>query len=143
MVKGRATVAAAVVPYNAATAPSIMIPNNITYLAKDGTNSLGLISQQDILVSYNSPNNLEIDAALIAQNGADQRWYYGAGTTKNSITIYGAVASYGTWTWNWDSPVDSGYINTNTSYDSNLLYAPPPSFPLSASGYQQISWSSN
>lgn len=143
VVKGRATVAAAVLPYNAATAPSIMIPNNITYLAKDGTNSLGLISQQDILVSYNSPNNLEIDAALIAQNGADQRWYYGAGTTKNSITIYGAVASYGTWTWNWDSPVDSGYINTNTSYDSNLLYAPPPSFPLSASGYQQISWSSN
>ena len=142
-VKGRATVAAAVLPYNAATAPSIMIPNNIVYLAKDGTNSLGLISQQDILITFNSPNNLEIDAALIAQNGADQRWFYGAGTTKNSITIYGAVASYGTWTWSWDSPVDSGYINTSTTYDSSLLYAPPPNFPLSASGYQQISWGSN
>ena len=141
-VKGRATVAAAVLPYNPNSAPSIMIPNNIVYAAKDGTNVLGLMSQQDILLTYLSPNNLEIDGALIAQNGADQRWYY-QGNTKNSVTIFGSIASNLTWTWSWDDPVDSGYINTFTTYDSNLLYAPPPSFPLSSSGYQQISWGSN
>jgi hypothetical protein len=136
------TVAAAVLPYNSDTAPNIIIPNNIVYAAKDGTNVLGLMSQQNILISYLSPNDLEVDGALIAQNGADQRWYY-PGNTKNSITIYGSIASNLTWTWSWDVPVDSGYINTFTNYDSNLLYGPPPSFPLSSSGYQQISWSSN
>ncbi len=141
-VKGKVTVAAAVLPYNSGTAPNIIIPNNIVYAAKDGTNVLGLMSQQNILISYLSPNDLEVDGALIAQNGADQRWYY-PGNTKNSITIYGSIASNLTWTWSWDVPVDSGYINTFTNYDSNLLYGPPPSFPLSSSGYQQISWSSN
>jgi len=145
VVKGRVIVAASVLPYNANTAPSIHIQNNITYLAKDGTNSLGLIGQQDVLVTYLSPNNLEIDAALIAQNGSAQRYDY-SGNTLNSIYIYGATASNGTWTWTWvngGGDCVSGYCTTNTMYDSNLLYSPPPSFPLSAGGYQQISWSSN
>ena len=46
VVKGRVIVAAAQLPYEPAEAPSIMIQNNLTYLAKDGTNSLGLIGQQ-------------------------------------------------------------------------------------------------
>jgi Tfp pilus assembly protein PilX len=145
VVKGRVMVAAAVLPYNSSTAPSIHVQNSISYLAKDGTNSLGLIGQQDVLVGYLSPNNLEIDAALIAQNGSAQRYYY-AGNLLNSINIYGATASNGTWTWSWvdgSNNCISGYCTTNTTYDSNLLYSPPPSFPLSSSGYSQISWSSN
>lgn len=145
-VKGRVIVAAAKLPYNANTAPSIIIPKSIVYAAKDGTNSLGLIGQQDVLVSYGAPNNLEIDAALIAQNGSAQ-FYDWPGDVKNgTITIYGATASFGVWTWTWvdgGGNTVAGYTNTNTTYDSNLLYSPPPSFPLSSSGYQQISWSSN
>ena len=144
-VNGRVLVAAAKLPYNANTAPSILIPNNIVYAAKDGTDSLGLISQQDVLLTYRSPNNLEIDAAMIAQNGSAQHFEWD-GDIKNKITIYGAVASFGTWTWSW---VDgwgntiSGYQYTQTTYDSNLLYAPPPSFPLTSDGYVPISWTSN
>ena len=141
-VQGRATVAAGVLPYNINVAPNIMIPNNIIYAARDGSDALGLLSQKNILVTYLSPNNLEIDAALIAQNGAVERYYYQS-NTKNSITVYGAIASNETWTWSWNSPVTSGYVNTNTTYDSNLLYSPPPDFPLSSAGYRQISWSSN
>lgn len=144
-IKGRAMVAVAQLPYNAGSAPSIYIPNNIVYTAKDGTNALGLLSQQDIIVTYQSPNNLEIDAALIAQNGSAQRYYY-AGDIKNSIFIYGTVASNGTWTWSWvngGGSITSGYSNTNTTYDGSLLFSPPPSFPLSAAGYQQVSWNAN
>lgn len=144
-VKGRAMVAAAKLPYSAGTAPSIIISNSAVYAAKDGTNSLGLIGQQDVLISYNSATNLEIDAAMVAQNGSAQHYYW-PGKIKTGITIYGAVASFGTWTWTWvngSGTCVSGYCNTVTTYDSNLLYSPPPSFPLSASGYQQISWSSN
>lgn len=142
---GRATVAAAKFPYNATTAPSILIPNNLVYTAKDNTNSLGLIAQQDVLVTYHAPANLKVDAALIAQNGSAQFYYY-PGNVKTGITIYGSTASFGTWTWSWvdgGGNTISGYTNTSTIYDSSLLYGPPPSFPLSTSGYQQISWNSN
>ena len=144
-VRGRVLVAAAKLPYNASTAPSIVIPNNIMYTAKDGTDSLGLIGQQDILVSYFAPSTLEVDAALIAQNGSAQRYYF-PGDLKTLITIYGTTASYSTWTWSWvdgSNNCVSGYCNTSTVYDSNLLYSPPPSFPLTSNGYQQISWTSN
>ena len=142
-VKGRVLVAAAKLPYNSNTAPSIVVANNLVYAAKDGTNVLGLIGQKDILLAYYAPNNLEIDAALIAQNGSAQMWNFSK--TFSNLTIYGAVSSFGVWTWSWvsGSTCISGYCNTFTTYDSNLLYGPPPSFPLSSDGYTQISWNSD
>lgn len=144
VVNGRVLVAAARLPYNSATAPSIIIPNNITYLAKDGAHVLGLLAQKDILISYYSPNTLEINAALIAQNGSAQRYFFD-GNIKTSLTIYGTIGSYGVWTWSWSSGgvTTSGYQNTSSVYDANLLYGPPPSFPLTNEGYKQISWVSN
>jgi hypothetical protein len=144
VVKGRATVAAATLPYNAPTAPSILVPNNITYLAKDNTNSLGLVAQKDFLITYSAPQDLEIDAAIIAQNGSAQFFDY-QNNVKDKITIFGAVSSFGVWTWSWISgnQIVSGYPYTQTTYDSNLLYSPPPSFPLSPEGYDQISWESD
>ena len=142
-VKGRVMVAAAVLPYSASTAPTIYIPNNIVYAAKDGTNVLGLLSQSDVVVTYGAPNNLEIDAAMIAQNGSAQIFDYGV--VKNSITVFGSIMTYGQWTWSYLSggTTVSGYPNTTDTYDSNLMYAPPPGFPLSSSGYQQMSWLSD
>jgi hypothetical protein len=136
--------AAAKLPYSASTAPSIYIPNNITYELMDGSDTLGLLAQNDIIISYSAPTNLTIDAALIAQNGSTQFLDY-SGNVKNSITIYGAIMSYGQWTWTWVSGSNTvaGYVNTSSIYDANLLYGPPPSFPLSTSGYQQLSWQSD
>lgn len=150
-VHGRVMVAAAVLPYSSSTAPTIYIPNNIRYTdasgnaQKDGTNVLGLLSQNDIVVTYGAPSTLEINAAMIAQNGSAQFFYY-AGVVKSSITVYGAVMTYGQWTWSWvngGGSITSGYSTTTSTYDGNLLYAAPPLFPLSTSGYQQLSWSSN
>ncbi len=144
-VKGRVMVAAAKLPYVASAAPTIYIPKNIVYAAKDGTSVLGLLAQNNIVITYNAPSALEIDAALIAQNGSTQFFYY-PGNTKTSITIFGSIMSYGQWTWSWvnsQNTLTSGYATTIDTYDKNLLYSPPPSFPLSTSGYQQISWSSN
>lgn len=136
---GRALVAAAKFPYVPSTAPSIYIPNNLTYLAKDGSNVLGLISQKDILLTYYVPDDLEIDAAFIAQNGAFQRYNF-SGTVLDTLTVYGSISSFGQAAIYYGT---SGYATRSYSYDSNLLYGPPPSFPLSNEGYQQISWSSN
>lgn len=134
VVKGRVTV-------GTAAGKSIIINSNITYAAKDGANVLGLIGEQNILVPYNSPNNLEIDAAVVAQKGAAKRYYY-PGNTKDSILIYGAVISANIWTWSWTSggsQVVSGYENTISTYDANLTYSPPPGFPVGAE-YNLISW---
>lgn len=144
-VNGRIMLAAAKLPYSAATAPNIYIPNNILYPAKDGSSVLGLLAQKNIVVTYNAPNTLEIDAALIAQNGSAQ-FYYWPNRVKTSITVYGSIMTFGQWTWTWvngGGTVTSGYSSTNSIYDGNLLYAPPPSFPLSNQGYKQISWQVN
>ena len=145
VVNGRVVVGATKYSTNPSQQARIIIPNNLTYLVKDGNHSLGLIAEKDILISYYAPANLEVDAAMIAQNGSAQRYYF-SGNTKTGIIIYGAVGSFGVWTWSWvngSGTCISGYCNTNTTYDANLLYSPPPSFPLSADGYQQISWSSD
>lgn len=145
VINGRVVVAATKYSTNPATQARILIPNNITYLAKDGNHSLGLIAEKDVLVTYYAPANLEINAALIAQKGSAQRYYF-SGNLKTKITIYGSIASFGVWTWSWvndSGQCTSGYCTTQTTYDANLLYAPPPSFPLSDEGYQQINWSSD
>lgn len=144
-VNGRVMVVAAILPYNSGTAPTIYIPNNIIYTAKDGSSVLGLLAQKDIVVTYNAPTNLEIDGALIAQNGAIQFFYY-PGNIKNSIVIFGSIMTFNQWTWTWvngSGTVLAGFRNTNDTYDNNLLYSPPPSFPISASGYQLLNWISN
>jgi len=157
MLNGRVIVAASRFTTNIANQSSIYIPNNICYTqcggSRDSTSSLGLIAEKDIVVPYTSPSDLEIDAALIAQKGSIQHYTYAQycnsspRAVKNSITIFGAIISYGIWTWSWTdcagTGIISGYTNTLSIYDGNLLYAPPPSFPLTSSGYQQISWTSD
>lgn len=147
-VKGRATVAAATLPYNPSTAPTIYIPHSIVYAAKDGSDVLGLIGQQDVIPTYYADTNLEVDAAVISQNSSFEFYYY-PGDSKNSITIYGSIIEFGWWFDNfvWTDGISNnvlaGYANSYYNYDSNLLYAPPPSFPFSSSNYQLLNWISN
>ncbi len=134
VVKGRVTVGTSV-------GKSIIINGNITYSVKDGTDVLGLMAEQNILIPKNSPENLEVDGALLAQNGAAKRYYY-PGNTKDSLLIYGSIITNKTWTWSWVSgggQITSGYELTNSTYDANLTYGPPPGFPV-GSEYNLISW---
>jgi hypothetical protein len=134
VVKGRATV-------GVATGKSIIINGSLTYYAKDGTSVLGLIAEQNVLIPHDPPTTLEIDAALLAQKGGAKRYYY-ANSVKTALTIYGSVISSGIWTWSWvdnNNNVISGYQTTNSTYDVNLTYNPPPGFPV-GSEYNLISW---
>ena len=140
-VKGRVTVGSGKFPANPTTNTSIIIPNNIFYTVKDGTDSLGLIAQKHVLLPRYSPNTLEIDAAMIAQNGSAQRFYY-SGNILDDLVIYGSIISNGIWTWSWvtqGGAVVSGYQHTNATYDVNLTYSPPPFFPM-GNEYRLISW---
>jgi len=125
------TIAAAHFPESTNTNRSIVIADDITYRQHDGSMSVSLIAQEDVRVGYDSPQDLEIDAVMLAQRGKVIRPYY-YGSIKNSITTYGGVISNKTWTWNWVNQwgtLIDGYRYTSSSYDPHLLYTPPPHFP--------------
>lgn len=138
---GRITIVSARLPNNPATNTTIKIRGNLSYTAQDGTVAIGLIAQKDIQVPRYAPNNLEIDGALLAQNG--QVYYpFVSGAIKNNLTFYGAIATNGFWTWSWVSGggnITSGYQNNTTTFDTNLTFAPPPSFP-STGTFTILNW---
>lgn len=124
----------------------IWINNDLLYATQDGSAALGLIAQKDISVGLFSEDNLEIDAALLAQTGRVGRAYYPSACSnayyrRDTITVFGAIATkkrYG-FAWSCGGVICSGYTNRNLNFDSNLTYTPPPSFPTSGE-YRFISW---
>lgn len=123
--------------------PSITINRNLTYSNMDGTDAIGLMAQGNINVGLNSPDNLTIHAAMIAQNQRVGRYHYsvtacGATAKRTNLTLYGMIATDDRYGFSYTD--QSGYKNRNITYDPNLLYSPPPSFPLTTNQYQILSW---
>ncbi len=137
----RVTVAAGKFPDNSSTRPSITVNSNLLYTNYDGQDSLALISQGDINAGLNSIDTMRIDAALVAQNGRVGRYYYSSNctnSTRTSLTLYGMIASNIRYGFAYTD--GTGYQTRNIIYDANLLYGPPPSFPLTSDQYSTISW---
>lgn len=123
---------------------NIIINNDITYTYTDGTDTIGLIGQGGVMVGMISDTDLEIDGALIAQNNKVGRFYYNNGSgnctykTRSIISLYGMIASYARYGFAYTD--NTGYTIRSITYDANLLYAPPPNFPLTSDQYQILSW---
>jgi len=110
----------------------------------------------------------EVDGALIAETGEvwypgtyrsnSNECTRGWTNSNQTLTLYGAIAENQTWTWGWvdgNSPCGdavkdnngdefngdyfSGFEFDTTEYDYNMLYTPPPSFPLTST-YNILSW---
>ncbi len=147
--KSKLTIASGKFPYSPNKATSIIINKSITYTNYDGQDVIGLIAQRNINVGMVSDNTLRIDAAVVAQNGSVQRYYYrppsggknyctAAYSSPSSFTLNGMIATNSGYGFAYTD--GSGYQNRTIIYDSNLLYNPPPSFPLISGYYQQVSW---
>lgn len=138
----RVTIAAGRFPDNISTRPSITTNADLSYTNYDGQDVVALISQGDFNVGLISDNDLRIDGALVAQNGRVGRYYYdsscGSNYERNSITLYGMIATAKRYGFAYTD--GTGYATRNINYDANLLYGPPPSFPLTTSQYSTISW---
>ncbi len=138
----RVTLAAGRFPDNAATRPNIMVNNNLLYTNYDGQDVISLISQGNINAGLSSASTMRVDAALVAQNGRVGRYHYssncGTGYTRTKITLYGMIASNLRYGFAYTD--DTGYAERDIIYDGNLLYGPPPSFPLTGDQYQIVSW---
>lgn len=139
----RLTIGAGTFPDNSATRKSIIVNKDLLYTNYDGQDVIGLIAQNDFNVGLLSEDDLRIDAAIIAQNGRVGRFSYrssscGSERGRTLLTSYGMLGSnkraafyYGT---------NNGYAARTYIYDANLLYGPPPSFPLTTDEYQILSW---
>ncbi len=139
----RLTIASGAFPVGIATSTSITVNSNLLYTNYDGSDSIGLIAQNNINTGLSSADTLRIDGALTAQSGRVGRYYYdsncGTGYVRTGLTLYGMIASYVRYGFAYTD--NTGYQTRNISYDSNLLYGPPPSYPLVGSQYTPISWS--
>lgn len=141
----RLTLVAAKFP-DTGTRPNIIVNSNLLYTAYDGTDVLALISQGNFTTGLLSADTLRIDAAIIAQNGRTGRYYYDTSCrvnstnyySRNSITLYGMIGSNLRYGFAYTD--GTGYATRNIVYDGNLLYAPPPSFPLTSDQYTTLSW---
>ncbi|HUC20241.1 MAG TPA: hypothetical protein VMR98_01970 [Candidatus Polarisedimenticolaceae bacterium] len=137
----RITVVSGRLPDVGSTNTSTTIYDNLTYTAQDGTVAVGLIAQKDVAVARSAPNNLTINAALLAQKG--HVWYpnYTGSNTKSNLTFYGAIASYDYWTWSWfsGSTHTDGYLTSTNTFDTNLTFSPPPLFPTTGS-FTVLNW---
>lgn len=161
---GRVTIASGRLATSTNT--DIVIAGPLVYSTKNGSDSIGLVSEGDVLVAPYAPPasgafTFEIDGAIIAENGNVEFPPTYRSASKNTLgwvnsnqqmLFYGSVATRLTWTWNWINtsaanavrdPVSGNYIsgieNTTSQYDYNLLYAPPPSYPLTSS-YDILAW---
>lgn len=107
----------------------------------------------------------EVDGAVLAGSGnvifpsnykfSNSTCTRGWVNSNQKLLFYGAIAVRQTWTWSWDwgtggscgdnvkDPLSnhyiSGFLYNTTSYDYNLLYAPPPGYPITG-GYGILSW---
>lgn len=140
----RLTIAAALLPEPSDTTQykNIIINNDLSYTNTDGTDSLGIVGQGGVMVGMVSDDNLKIDGALMAQHNIVGRFSYTGGScaykNRSVLTLYGMIASYGRYGFAYTD--GTGYAIRNINYDANLLYAPPPSFPLTSDQYQILSW---
>ena len=145
---GRLTIVAAFLPDNPPFRKNIIVNNDLLYTNYDGSDVLGLIAQGNINVGLISEDDLRIDAALIAQNGRAGRHYYrppGGGLercspnhVRQTITLWGMIATNERYGFAYTD--GTGYQTRNLNYDSNLLYSPPPSFPLTSDQYVTLTW---
>lgn len=138
----RVTIAAARFPESPGQSKNIIVNNDLLYTKYDGTDVIGLIAQNDVSVGLSSEDNIRIDAAMIAQNGRVGRNYYsdkcGSNYKRDTLTLYGMIGTHDRYGFAYTD--GTGYENRNIVYDSNLLYAPPPSFPLTSNQYGILSW---
>lgn len=127
---------------------SIIINGNITYTHNDGSEVLGLIAEKDIIYGIEASGGglLTVDGALVAANGSVHRPHVPDNSCSpyrypTELNTYGMIGSYmSPYVYSCDWYGCSGYLSRTYNYDANLLYSPPPEFPLASDSYEVLDW---
>ena len=133
--------------------PNIVLPNNLTYTAFDGSAGLTAIASHNILIGPNTPQDLTLDGIFVAQSGAFGRNLYDCNASsayqyRGTLSMLGTIVSrlrqnnywigvcsggQGTW---------SGYPDSkwNFVFDRQNSTNPPPFTPTTSTQWQFIDW---
>lgn len=147
VVNGKVSVVAARLPVESYST-DIWINGNLTYLEKTEEHSLGLIAQRDVIMALDVPKELEINAAMLAQNGRVIRHHYNYFqcshsnmAIRNDLVIYGSVISNKKSYWTFSTPhgPTSGFVKREIIYNQDAGVIPPPYFPYTGK-VRVLSW---
>lgn len=132
--------------------PNIVLPNNITYTAYDGSAGLTAIASHDVLIGANTPQDLTLDGIFVAQSGAFGRNLYDCSYPeyqyRGKLNMLGTIVSMlrqnNYWLGGCDSGQGSwsGYPDStwNFVFDRQNSTNPPPFTPTTSSQWQFVDW---
>jgi hypothetical protein len=149
------------------TESNVYVNGSINYTNDPRTNSastdaLGIISGVDIVVGSSAPNNLEIDAEMMATgklapsnystpfspalgsgaSGAFGVSGYDGGSPRGTLTLYGGIVQENrgpVGTLDSHGNMSTGY-SKNYSYDRRFIDKPPPFYPTVKDKYLWNNW---
>ena len=124
----------------------INVTNNIIYAndprqsGSTSTDTLGLISERDVMIDESAPTNLEIDASIMALNTSFMLEDWWTGGARGTLSVFGGIIQkqrgpVGTFS---GTTKVSGY-SKDYNYDVRLLSSPPPFVPTT-DDYITLSW---
>lgn len=125
----------------------VKIPNNLVYASGDpvanpsSNDTLGIISEGDVIIDRNAPSNLQIHGVIMALNSSFYLDDYTNGL-KGNLTVRGGIIQkergpVGTFNAGTGQK-NSGYTK-DYSYDSRMLSSPPPFMPTTGD-YLTLAW---
>lgn len=136
------------------TEADIYIQGNITYASDpvahpNSDDALGLISKSDVWVDTSAPNDVVIDAAIIATgqgSGTDGSFgviNYDSGAARGNLNLYGGIVQLirgPVGQFNTSSGKTTHGYAKNYSYDPRFINNPPPYYPTIANKVEFSQW---
>lgn len=140
-------IGAAVFPDNSNTWANVAITNDLRYTNYDGSDSIVVMTQNNINVGLYSNDVLRMDGAYITEYGRVGRFFYkdhqgnsnkcAPYAVRSKVTIFGSIVTNQSYQFGYDD--GTGYQNRQILYDVNLLYAPPSIVPITQN-FTIVSW---
>lgn len=129
--------------------PDVLLANNISYSATDGSVGLTVIAERSVRVPLNSPNTLSIRGIFVAKGGFWGRDYYTSTPSgyssyvlRSTLAVIGTIVSTSRPVACWSSGGSciQGYSTRTYNYEQVLAFAPPPFTPIVSTDYGFVMW---
>lgn len=132
---------------NPGVTPDAFLKGNIVYASADGSDGFTLISEHDILITPDSPQDMTLDGVFVAQGGAFGRNLYACPSAyepRDTLTIFGSTISNMRTGTQWENGCgwgsNAGYQTRIDSFDRMLANNPPPFTPTLSPDYKFVDW---
>lgn len=103
----------------------------------NSTDALGLIAKRHVQVQTSAPNNLEVYAHIMCQDGGFGVKNYDSGSLRGTLTVYGGIVNrerQGVGTLS-----GTGY-RKNYIFDKRFSKNPPPKYPVVTDELEWLEW---